>query len=190
MAEIAPEIKMESPTTTNMSSGFHMLEIHGGTMSLMVVLLILLGVWALTTWRAMSWKRKRATKREAKIRDEMADAMEMGYVPELPTRMGNPRAHSHQQPTFPGRPRPIQGFQLGNQEDHLRVLLPIVSALATQAQAREDLTRTQGRITELPTAQSGPNRGPQRQKRATRANRDWESAQSDAEEIFNPAGPR
>ena len=96
MAEIAPEIKMESPTTTNMSSGFHMLEIRGGTMSIMVILLILLGVCAFTAWRTMSWKRNRSTKREAKLRDEMAEAMEMGYIPELPSRMGNPRAHSHQ----------------------------------------------------------------------------------------------
>ena len=130
VAEIAPEIRMESPTTTNMSSGFHMLEIHGETRSLMVIMLILLGVWELTTWRAMSWRRKQAAKRKTKLQEEMVGAMEMGIMPETTPRTT----------VIPGRARQAQTISpLIQQEEQLRMLLPIVSALATQAQAREEI---------------------------------------------------
>ena len=178
VAEIAPEIRMESPTTTNMSSGFHMLEIHGETMSLMVIMLILLGVWAFTTWRAMSWRKKQAAKRDTRLREEMN--LEMGILPEA-----TPRTTA-----IPGRARQAQTFSpLLQQEEQLRMLLPIVSALATQAQAREDISRCQGRITELPdTSRSGQNRGQQRPKQPRP--REWQdNSQSESESLFQAGRP-
>ena len=178
VAEIAPEIRMESPTTTNMSSGFHMLEIHGETMSLLVIVLILPGVWAFTTWRAMSWKRKRSAKRESRLKDEMAGAPKLGILPE-PTSRTTATAIST-------RARQAQTFNpLIHQEEQLRMLLPIVSALATQAQAREDINRCQGRITELPDmSRSGQGRGHQRPKQPRAAAREWRDSPSESESLF------
>ena len=178
VAEIAPEIRMESPTTTNMSSGFHMLEIHGETMSLMVLMLILLGVWALTTWRAMSWRRKQAAKKKTRLQEEMMGAMEMGIMPDIPSRST----------VIPSRARQTQTISpLIQQEEQLRMLLPIVSALATQAQAREEIYRCQERITELPDmSRSGQNRGQQRPKQPrTRGN-----SQSESESLFPTGAPQ
>ena len=178
VAEIAPEIRMESPTTTNMSSGFHMLEIHGETMSLMVIMLILLGVWAFTTWRAMSWRRKQTAKRQTRLREEMN--MELGIIPENTTRTMQIPARTRQIPTL---------SPLLHQEEQLSMLLPIVSALATQAQAREDINRCQGRITEIPdTSRTGPNRGQQRPKQ--QRPREWQdNSHSESESLFQSGRP-
>ena len=67
--------------------------------------------------------------------------MELGIIPETTTRTMNIPARARQVPTL---------SPLLHQEEQLRMLLPIVSALATQAQAREDISRCQGRITEIP----------------------------------------
>ena len=69
--------QLQSPTSNTVSSGFHMLELHGQTMTTVLTVLICAAIWAVMTWKAGMWRIRRRTKKEQKWREEM-DRMEGG----------------------------------------------------------------------------------------------------------------
>ena len=60
--------QLQSPTSNSVSSGFHMLELHGQTMSTVLTVLICAAIWAVMTWKAGMWRIRRRTKKEQKWR--------------------------------------------------------------------------------------------------------------------------
>ena len=79
-AEVAPKVKIHSPTNIETSTGFHLLEFHGPTVSNIVIL----GAFACFTalgvvflYRHLSKKRRR---KEARLREAGRVDLETGTV--------------------------------------------------------------------------------------------------------------
>ena len=64
--------QLQSPTSNTVSSGFHMLELHGQTLNTVVTVLIFSVLWIIMTWKAGSWQLCRRTKKQEKLREEIA----------------------------------------------------------------------------------------------------------------------
>ena len=88
--------QLQSPTRNNISSGFHMLELHGQTLNTVVTVLIFSALWIIMTWKAGSWRLRRRTKKQEKMREEIARMEEGPHL--LPMYH-----HPHQARTAEGR---------------------------------------------------------------------------------------
>ena len=108
-AEVAPKVKINSPTTVETSTGFHLLEFHGPTVSNIIIL----GAFACFTalgvvflYRHLSKKRRR---KEARL-------LESGKVdPET----GLPHQRTPMNPTWsPGGPHPGTAYHGGGSSPH------------------------------------------------------------------------
>ena len=186
--------QLQSPTSNTVSSGFHMLELHGQTMTTVLTVLICAAIWAVMTWKAGMWRIRRRTKKEQKWREEM-DRMEGGphllpmyhHPHQARTAEGRflrswgtgdqvqPEAWKAWQPPRPIYPAPVLpqvplGTQLPStaavpelkapQEDTMRAILPIMTALADRAKNAEDMKRAKGRFVEVSEARRhGPRPG-------------------------------
>ena len=65
-AEVAPKVRIDSPTTINTSTGFHLLEFHGPTVSNIVILgscACLTAAGVVFLYRHISKKRRRKEAR-------------------------------------------------------------------------------------------------------------------------------
>ena len=151
VVEASPKVAVDSPTTVNKSSGFHILEIHGPTANTLVVMGLLLVLLAFIMWRTGAWRKMQAKKKREKI--------SQGAVEEMEMEMG-----------LPGRQRPWRQMGAGhtiryssppsktsfpsnsNQEpaEAVRMVLPILSALARKTEEEDALRRGSGRLTEIP----------------------------------------
>ena len=54
-----------------MSSGFHLLELHGQTLNTVALALGFLSLWAASTWKAGKWRQTKKQKKQEKIREEI-----------------------------------------------------------------------------------------------------------------------
>ena len=136
-AEVAPKVKINSPTSVETSTGFHLLEFHGPTVSNIVILgafacLTALGVVFL--YRHLSKKRRR---KEARL-------LEAGRVdPET----GMLHQRTQMNPTWsPGGPHPGTAYHAGGSGPH--DALPYILAMARRHEEQE-FQRGASRVTEL-----------------------------------------
>ena len=78
--EVAPKVNFNSPTTINTSSGFHLLEFHGPTVSNIVILgscACLTAVGVVFLYRHISKKRRR---KEARLVESARTEPELGML--------------------------------------------------------------------------------------------------------------
>ena len=95
---VAPKVRIDSPTTVNTSTGFHLLEFHGPTVSNIVILgscACLTAAGVVFLYRHLSKKRRR---KEARLMESARADPEIGMVPPShriqmspPWNMGGPR---------------------------------------------------------------------------------------------------
>ena len=123
-AEVAPKVRIDSPTSIETSTGFHLLEFHGPTVSNIVIL----GAFACFTalgvvflYRHLSKKRRR---KEARL-------LQAGRV-DLETGTVGTAAVQHRQtmspPWSPGGPHPGTAYHAGAPSPH--DALPFILAMA------------------------------------------------------------
>ena len=133
VAAAEPKVNIDSPTTIQSSSGFHLLELHGPTISAMflwVAALLSTASLVLAIYRAISkWRRRK----EARIEEE--------------ARKGNTTFRSPPLQTAPYRWSPAGPTA---QEHHA---LPILLAMARRIEEGE-FRRGAGRLTEVWDGQS------------------------------------
>ena len=97
--EVAPEVNIDSPTTINTSSRFHLLEFHGPTVSNIVVLgtcACLTAAGVVFLYRHIS---KKSRRKEAKQLESARVEPELGMIPQSHRINMNPT-------WSPGGPRP------------------------------------------------------------------------------------
>ena len=70
-AKIEHQNQLQSPTTNTVSSGFHLLELHGQTLNTVALALGFLALWAASTWKAGKWRQTKKQKKQEKIREEI-----------------------------------------------------------------------------------------------------------------------
>ena len=113
-AEVAPKVNINSPTTINTSSGFHLLEFHGPTVSNIVILgscACLMAAGVVFLYRHMSKKRRR---KNARLMETARTDPELGMLP--PTHRiqmnsnGNRVVHGLELPTTPGGQPPMTRY--------------------------------------------------------------------------------
>ena len=134
------KIKMESPTTINRSSGFHIIELHGPTAGTLVVLVCLLLALAIIMWRTGGWKRLQSKEKRERIARGAVEEMEAQHQPPQRAAVQWSRPRSQRPPPAgPVDPSP----------ELVRLVLPIMSALAARSREEEALRRGGGRFTEV-----------------------------------------
>ena len=140
-AEVDPKVRINSPTNTETSTGFHLLEFHGPTVSNIVVLGVFACVTALGVvflYRHVSKKRRR---KEARLLQAGRADPEAG-MPSPP-----PYSYPGVSPTWnPGGPRPGTAYHAGGQSPH--DALPYILAMARRHEEQE-FQRGATRMTEL-----------------------------------------
>ena len=133
VAAAKPKVNIDSPTTIQSSSGFHLLELHGPTISAMflwVAALLSMASLVLAIYRAISKRRRR---KEARIEEEARKDNTMFRSPPLQTA---PYRWSPAGPTA--------------QDHHV---LPILLSMARKIEEGE-FRRGAGRLTEVWDGQS------------------------------------
>ena len=134
------KIKMESPTTINRSSGFHIIELHGPTAGTLVVLVCLLLALAIIMWRTGGWKRLQLKEKRERIA--------RGAVEEMEAQQQQPQRAAVQW-SRPRRQRPAPAGPVDPSPELVCLVLPIMSALAARNREEEALRRGGGRFTEV-----------------------------------------
>ena len=135
-AEIAPKVRVNSPTSIETSTGFHLLEFHGPTVSNIVIL----GAFACFTalgvvflYRHLSKKRRR---KEARLLQAGRVDLESGTVGTAPV-MNSPWSLAG--------PHPGAGYRIGATNHDM---LPFILAMARRHEEQE-FQRGASRMTEL-----------------------------------------
>ena len=128
-AEIAPKVRVNSPTTIETSTGFHLLEFHGPTVSNIVIL----GAFAYFTalgvvflYRHLSRKRRR---KEARL-------LQSGRA-DLETGTAGTGSHHHpmmNSPWSPAGPHPGAAHNVGTTSHDV---LPFILAMARHHEEQE-----------------------------------------------------
>ena len=137
---MAPKVRIDSPTTVNTSTGFHLLEFHGPTVSNIVIL----GAFACFTalgvvflYRHLSKKRRR---KEARLLQAGRVDLESGTIGTAPAHQ--PMMTS---PWSTAGPHPGAAYHVGaNNHD----MLPFILAMARRHEEQE-FQRGASRMTEL-----------------------------------------
>ena len=128
-AEIAPKVRVNSPTSIETSTGFHLLEFHGPTVSNIVIL----GAFACFTalgvvflYRHLSKKRRR---KEARLLQAGRVDLETGTVGTAPVH--HPMMNS---PWSPAGPHPGASYRVGATNHDV---LPFILAMARRHEEQE-----------------------------------------------------
>ena len=134
-AEVAPKVNVNSPTSIETSTGFHLLEFHGPTVSNIVIL----GAFACFTalgvvflYRHLSKKRRR---KEARLLQSARADPETGAVGTTPMTIS---------PWSPAGPHPGAAHSVGTNHE----LLPFILAMARRHEEQE-FQRGASRMTDL-----------------------------------------
>ena len=138
-AEVAPKVKINSPTSIETSTGFHLLEFHGPTVSNIVIL----GAFACFTalgvvflYRHLSKKRRR---KEARLLQSGRADLETGTA-----GTGAPHFPMMTSPWSPAGPHPGAAHSVGANHDALPFILAMV-----RRHEEQEFQRGASRMTEL-----------------------------------------
>ena len=187
VVEASPKVAVDSPSTINTSTGFHILELHGPTANTMLTLGVLLLLLAIIMWRTGAWRKMKAKKKRERI--------SRGAIEEMELEMGLPPDRPRQWTRPVGRAR-LPMLQKGSQQCHslpqepseaVKMVLPIISALARQTEEEDALRRGSTRLTEIPVGGRVHPGGPSRERQP----RDmWQDAQDEVVVLEEPTSPR
>ena len=126
--EVAPKVNINSPTTINTSSGFHLLEIHGPTVSNIVILgscACLTAVGVVFLYRHISKKHRR---KEARLVELARTEPELGMLSPSHRITMNPQWNQ-------GVQRPGNAYHAGGSTAHDS--LPFILAMARRHEEQE-----------------------------------------------------
>ena len=172
---VEQKIKMESPTTINRSSGFHIIELHGPTAGTLVVLACLLIALAIIMWRTGGWKRLQSKDKRERIARGAIEEMEAQQTRPQRAAVQWSRARSQRQ---------MQAGPVDPSPELVRLVLPIMSALAARSREEEALRRGDGRFTEV-----GQHRGRGGQRTRLPSGAMWEEEEDGGAQEDEPRSP-